>query len=123
MSEEPTAKGHRSGGRDHVDSIDFYWRPGCGFCMMLERSLSKTGLPITKHNIWDDPKHADTVRRHANGNETVPTVVIGELALVNPSANHVLDAVAAQAPHLVPDGYTPPEPGRVARAARRLLGG
>lgn len=123
MSDEPTANAHRSGGSNQVDSIDFYWRPGCGFCMMLERSLSKTGIPLTKHNIWDDPNHAETVRSHANGNETVPTVVIGDIALVNPSANQVLDAVASQAPHLVPDGYTPPEPGRVARAARRLLGG
>jgi len=123
MSEEPTANAQRRAGRDQIDAIDFYWRPGCGFCMMLERSLSKTGVPLSKHNIWDDPAHAQTVREHANGNETVPTVVIDDVALVNPSSTQVMTAVADRAPHLVPDGWDPPEPGRVARAARRLLGG
>ncbi len=123
MSDEPTAKAQPVASKGQIDSIDFYWRPGCGFCMMLERALTKTGIPMTKYNIWDNPAHAETVRSHANGNETVPTVVIGDVAMVNPSAKHVLEAVAARAPHLVPDGWEPPESGRVARGARRLLGG
>ncbi len=123
MSDEPTANAQRGTGDDQIDSIDFYWRPGCGFCMMLDRALTKAGIPMTKYNIWDNPADAETVRHHANGNETVPTVVIGDVAMVNPSANHVIEAVAAKAPHLVPDGWEAPEPGRVARAARRLLGG
>lgn len=106
-----------------LTGVEFYWRPGCGFCMMLDRSLSKAGVTIHKHNIWDDPDHAATVRGWANGNETVPTVVIDDVGLVNPSADEVIGVLAVKAPHLVPDGWEPPQPGRVANAARRLLGG
>lgn len=108
---------------DESTGVDFYWRPGCGFCMMLERGLSRAGVPLDKHNIWDEPAHAETVRHWANGNETVPTVVIGDVGLVNPSADDVIAVLATKAPHLVPDGWEPPQPGRLANTARRLLGG
>ena len=86
---------------DTPEAITFYWRPGCGFCMMLERGLSKLGLPLDKRNIWDDPDAAATVRSIANGNETVPTVVIGGARMVNPSVHDVVAALADEAPHLV----------------------
>lgn len=89
------------------DAITFYWRPGCGFCMGLERRLEKLGLPIEKHNIWEDAEAAAVVRSIANGNETVPTLVIGDAQMVNPSADAVLAAVREQAPHLDPGD--PPE--------------
>jgi mycoredoxin len=56
-----------------------------------------------EHNIWDDPADAAIVRRYANGNETVPTVVIGDVGMVNPSATHVARHLAAMAPHLLSD--------------------
>ncbi|MGB1505241.1 MAG: glutaredoxin family protein [Acidimicrobiales bacterium] len=87
---------------NQIDAVEFYWRPGCGFCMMLERNLDRAGIPLSKHNIWDDPSHADVVRSHANGNETVPTLVIGDAALVNPSTDDVLAVLVDKAPHLVP---------------------
>ena len=83
-------------------TIEFYWRPGCPFCMMLERSLGKAKLPLDKRNIWDDPAHAAIVRSIANGNETVPTVRVGSISMVNPSAREVRAAVEAEAPHLLP---------------------
>lgn len=70
--------------------IEFYWRPGCGFCRRLERSLTKSGLRFVKRNIWEDPADAAYVRSKAGGNETVPTVRIGSTTLVNPSAQDVL---------------------------------
>jgi glutaredoxin-like protein len=76
-------------------TVDFYWRPGCGFCMLLARRLKKAGITMTKHNIWDHPDAAAFVRSVARGNETVPTVVVGDQAMVNPSAKQVLAAVAA----------------------------
>lgn len=84
-------------------AITFYWRPGCGFCAGLERRLDKLGVPLDKHNIWNDPEAAATVRSIANGNETVPTVVVGEARMVNPSADAVLAAIRAEAPHLEPE--------------------
>lgn len=106
-----------------ISGVEFYWRPGCGFCMNLDRKLEKAGVPMHKHNIWDSPADAAAVRDWANGNETVPTVVIGDVGLVNPSADEVIGVLAAKAPHLVPEGWEPPQAGRVANAARRLLGG
>lgn len=73
------------------------------FCSMLRRSLGKTGLPLEEINIWEDPSAADTVRSIADGNETVPTVVVGNRAMVNPSAKQVLAAVAEEAPELLRD--------------------
>ena len=80
---------------DNSPAVEFYWRPGCGFCMMLDRRLNKAGIALTKHNIWDDPDAASFVRSVANGNETVPTVVVGDAAMVNPSAKAVISALSA----------------------------
>jgi mycoredoxin len=79
-----------------IDPITFYWRPGCAFCMLLGRKLSKLGIPMEKRNIWDDPEAAATVRAIANGNETVPTVVVGDVSMVNPSAAQVIEALGDQ---------------------------
>lgn len=102
---EPPGTGLGQGVSDATpQAITFYWRPGCGFCMALERRLGGLGLPLDKRNIWDDPGSAAVVRSIANGNETVPTVVVGEIAMVNPSVDRVLQAIEAEAPHLAPTG-------------------
>lgn len=91
---------------DSTESIVVFWRPGCGFCSRLIGKLDKVGLPFTKVNIWEDPAAAAVVRTLANGNETVPTVVVGGVdgaAMVNPSKRQVLAAVAEHAPHLLPN--------------------
>ena len=62
--------------------------------MALERQLVSTELTITYRNIWEDPEAAEFVRTHAHGNETVPTVQIGSLVLVNPTAEEVTSAAA-----------------------------
>lgn len=84
------------------EHIDFYWRPGCGFCMSLERRLEGAGIPYRKFNIWEDDENAAFVRSVANGNETVPTVRIGGTSLVNPSLGQVLETMQDETPHLVP---------------------
>lgn len=78
--------------------IELYWRPGCPFCMVLRARLASTGLPLREVNIWDDPDAAARVRAVAGGNETVPTVFVGEHVMVNPSANRVMAAVREHAP-------------------------
>ncbi len=75
--------------------ITFFWRPGCGFCMALERQLASTDLTITYRNIWEDPEAAEFVRNHAQGNEVVPTIQIGSSVLVNPTADEVTSTAAA----------------------------
>ncbi len=78
--------------------VTVYWRPGCPFCSRLRRDLRGLGLPVTEINIWDDPSATAVVRAAANGNETVPTVIIGSTALVNPSARAVVEAVQRMDP-------------------------
>ena len=73
--------------------IEFYWRPGCGFCSRLASNLDRLGVTFSEHNIWDDPDAAAYVRSVARGNETVPTVRIGDIALVNPSPDEVVAAM------------------------------
>ena len=84
--------------------IDLYWRPGCGFCAGLQRGLDKLGIERVEHNIWDDPADAAIVRKYANGNETVPTVVVDGVGLVNPSRDELLALLAERAQHLLPAG-------------------
>jgi glutaredoxin-like protein len=110
---------------DHSSThpITVFWRPGCGFCAALLRGLDKSGLANERANIWDDKDAAAYVRSVARGNETVPTVRIGDTALVNPSAQQVLATVATEAPEQLPDGYVPPQPGRLGQMVSKLLGG
>ncbi len=91
--------------------------------MNLESKLNKLDLPLNKKNIWDSKADAETVRSIADGNETVPTVVIGKAKMVNPSANEVLQALDAQAPELVPEGVEVPENGAFAKRLNKWLGG
>jgi glutaredoxin-like protein len=76
--------------------ITVYWRPGCPFCSMLKRSLTRAGVVTTDINIWDDPAAAAVVRTAARGNETVPTVEVDGRFLVNPSAGQVMAAAGIQ---------------------------
>lgn len=101
--------------------IDFYWRPGCGFCSSLKRGLDKLGVERVEHNIWDSKADAAIVRKYANGNEVVPTVVIGDKGLVNPSAGELLAFLADNAPHLLPEGVEAPQPGKVGRFVGRAI--
>lgn len=71
-----------------------YWRPGCGFCSRLMNSLDEAGVTYDQVNIWDSPDGAAFVRSVAAGNETVPTVVIGDVAHVNPAPQFVIDAAS-----------------------------
>ena len=82
---------------DRVDTekdVVMYWRPGCGFCSALERQLTRRELTFQMRNIWEDATAAEFVRSVARGNETVPTLTVGGTAIVNPSIDEVLAALA-----------------------------
>ena len=72
-----------------------YWRPGCPFCVHLRWRLHRAGAAVTEVNIWDEPAGAAVVRGITGGDETVPTLVAGGEALVNPSPRRALAAIAA----------------------------
>ena len=102
-----------------ADTIHLYWRPGCGFCSRLRRGLERAGIETVDHDIWQNPDDAAIVRHHANGNETVPTIVVGGVGLVNPSLTQLAAHLRRHAPHLLPEGFEEPEPGLFGR----LFGG
>ncbi|WP_433870697.1 glutaredoxin domain-containing protein [Saccharopolyspora sp. CA-218241] len=90
-----------------ASEVIVYTRPGCPFCMSLRSGLRRRELSFTEVDIWREAEAAAVVRSIADGNETVPTVVVDRDAqrrwqAVNPSAAEVLDAVAEHAPELVP---------------------
>ena len=92
---------------DVTAGITVYWRPGCGFCSALFRQLDQLQVPYDRVDIWSQPDGAAFVRSVARGNETVPTVAIGPVAMVNPTVDDVLQAAATHAPAAVPEGYSP----------------
>ena len=102
--------------------IDLYWRPGCGFCSMLQRKLDQLGIDRVEHNIWEDADDAAIVRQFASGNETVPTVVIGDRGFVNPSAGELVAYLATKCPDLLPEGFEVPEPGLSSRLSGKMFG-
>lgn len=87
---------------DTPATITFFWRPYCGFCGRLERQLEALGLPLERRNIWEDDEARAFVRSVARGNETVPTVRVGGISLVNPRPAQVVAAIESEAPHLLP---------------------
>lgn len=71
------------------NEIVVYARPGCPFCVMLRADLRAAGLTWRERDIWQDADAAAAVRAVADGNETVPTVNIGDVWMVNPSIEDV----------------------------------
>ena len=73
--------------------VILYWRPGCGFCVRLARALDSLEIEPELRNIWEEPDAAAFVRSVNRGNELVPTLVVGDVVLSNPSADQVRDAL------------------------------
>ncbi|WP_405134849.1 glutaredoxin family protein [Nocardia sp. NBC_01388] len=90
-----------------------YRRPGCPFCARLRRALNSNGIVHREVDIWQDPEAAAFVRKVADGNETVPTVVLksgaSERTWVNPRPKWLISVVTTEAPALTggPRSYWP----------------
>lgn len=74
--------------------VTVYWRPGCPFCSSLTAGLGRAGIEFAQVNIWEDVDAAAFVRSVARGNETVPTVTVGDVALVNPRVSEIAELLA-----------------------------
>jgi mycoredoxin len=74
--------------------VVLFWRPGCGFCVRLARALDSMDIEPELRNIWEEPDAAEFVRSVNRGNELVPTLVVGDIVLSNPSADEVSRALA-----------------------------
>ncbi|WP_068265173.1 glutaredoxin domain-containing protein [Janibacter limosus] len=73
--------------------VVIYWRPGCVYCLRLRGALGKDRDKATWVSIWADEEAAAFVRSINDGNETVPTVRIGEQVHTNPEPDLVRAAL------------------------------
>jgi glutaredoxin len=62
-----------------------YWRPGCTFCVRLRLVLGSSGRRAVWVNVRRDPAASARVRSVNGGNETVPTVFVGDVHRTNPA--------------------------------------
>ncbi|APA95894.1 glutaredoxin domain-containing protein [Nocardia seriolae] len=87
-----------------IPELVVYRRPGCPYCARLRNALNRHGIVHREVDIWEDPDAAAFVRSVANGNETVPTVVLrdgsAERNWVNPPPKELIETVRSDAPAL-----------------------
>jgi len=104
--------------------VTVYWRPGCPYCNRMLRVLVRDDIDFMAINIWEDNEGAEALKAITGGNETVPTVVIGDMKLVNPPPRRVIKAVRTfgqEDSREVEDGMNQDSHGRGGRRVRRLL--
>lgn len=95
VSRSRVSVSHQKGSVAAADGrVVVYWRPGCMFCALLTARLGPRASRAVWVNIWKDPEAAAFVRSVNDGNETVPTVVVGGSPLTNPSPGLVFGALA-----------------------------
>lgn len=78
--------------------VTVFWHPGCPYCSSLRRGLRRAAVEAEEINIWEHPDAAARVRSLAHGNETVPTVVVGDLSFVNPTAREIIAVLHGEDP-------------------------
>ncbi|AJE44084.1 glutaredoxin domain-containing protein [Streptomyces nodosus] len=74
-----------------------FWRPGCKYCLRLRIRLGRGARRAHWVDIWRDPAGAAVVRAANDGNETVPTVVVGGRPHTNPDPAWVRDQLPGPA--------------------------
>lgn len=68
-----------------------YWRPGCSYCIRMRIALGRAGSRAIWVDVSQDPEASARVRAAGAGDETVPTVFVGDLVAVNPRPGWVRD--------------------------------
>jgi len=76
-------------------TAEVFWRPGCPFCDALRGDLDRRGIIAVWRDIWSDEEARAFVRSVNRGNETVPTVRIGDRAMTNPTGAQVSEQLNA----------------------------
>lgn len=76
--------------KGQAGQLTMYTTSWCGFCRRLKSQLARDGIEMVEVDIERDPAAADYVMSVNGGNQTVPTVTIGDkVVLTNPSAKEV----------------------------------
>lgn len=94
FNRKPTSVSAAEGARAADDGrVVVYWRKGCPFCKRLELVLGKRVDDVVWVDVWADPEASAYVRTVNNGDEVVPTVVVGGVPRTNPPPREVLAAL------------------------------
>lgn len=72
-----------------------YWRPGCTYCLRMRVALGTIGRKAVWVDVSRDDQASVRVREVNGGNETVPTVFVGDNPHTNPSPSWVRGQLAA----------------------------
>jgi len=56
--------------------IELYVKPGCPYCAQAEAFYTRKGMQFTSHNAQDDPALKRRMLQLANGDPTVPAIVV-----------------------------------------------
>ncbi len=92
----PRSAGDAAGQQAAADGTPaVYWRPGCSFCLRLRVSLGLAGREAVWVDISRDRDAAARVRSVNGGDETVPTVFIGDQSRTNPEPSWVRGLLSA----------------------------
>jgi mycoredoxin len=78
----------RESGQDQ-NRVVIFWRPGCMYCLRMRTALGRAGNQAEWINIWQDDEGREFVRNNNGGDETVPTVILGDEVATNPSPARV----------------------------------
>ena len=65
------------------------WRPGCTYCFRMRVALGRIGRKAVWVDVSRDDRASARVREVNDGNETVPTVFVGDDAYTNPPPSWV----------------------------------
>jgi mycoredoxin len=75
----------------NTPAFTMYTTTWCGDCRRLKRELEAEGIAFREINIEADPSAADYVVRLNGGNQTVPTVVFSDGAVMaEPSGRQIV---------------------------------
>jgi mycoredoxin len=75
-----------------TSTVVVLWRPHCPFCRILFSGLERHDIAFETRDIWNDDE-ARALLNERIGCETVPSVLIGDELLVNPSISEVVEAL------------------------------
>ena len=85
-------------GRRRADSAGvplIYWRANCTYCLRLRFALGPTGNRAVWVEVAGDPEASARVRAANGGDETVPTVFVGDVGRTNPDPRWVRQQLSA----------------------------
>lgn len=65
--------------------VILYTTSRCGYCVRLKQEMDAEGISYREVDVDRDHSHDDEIIEASGGYRTVPTVVVGDRLLVNPS--------------------------------------